>query len=361
MYIEEIINYIIYNNTTYNYGLFLLFVILGIIVGKLFNSVIKNVIKNIVKKSATKLDDIIYDSLELPLSVLVFLVFFYHGLRFINFPDYISILIYESFNVVIILSITWFLYNFVDSFFDLYIIPHVEKTENTFDDHIVRPLRKLLKLLIILFGILASLNAAGYDITTILAGLGIGGLAVALAAQDTLKNFIAGIIILVDKPFKLNEWIKIGDIEGIIEDVGLRSTKIRTFWDSLVIMPNSNIVDSSIENFSKMNKRRVLMTIGLTYDTPVEKIRKAKEILNDIIINHRGTVQPIRISFKEFGAYSLNIRVEYFIRNFGFDFYLDTIDEINLKIKEEFEKEGIEMAFPTQTIYVKNEFDDDNN
>ena len=142
-----------------------------------------------------------------------------------------------------------------------------------------------------------------------------------------------------------------------MEDVGLRSTKIRTFWDSLIIVPNASLLDANIENFSEMRKRRVLINIGLTYDTSVEQLKRAKEIIRDIIENHKATLPPTRITFKEFGDYSLNFRVEYFVRNFGFDYYLDTIDEINMKIKEELEKEGIEMAFPTQTVYLKKDGD----
>jgi len=218
---------------------------------------------------------------------------------------------------------------------------------------LLSPLKKLLKILIVILGILTALKTIGYDITALLAGLGIGGLAVALAAQDTIRNFIAGILIFVDKPFKIKDWIKFDGGEGIVEDIGVRSTKIRTFDDSLIVVPNTSLVNANIENFSEMRKRRVLVYIGLTYDTPVEKIKRAKEIIKEIIEAHPGTLPPIRITFYKFNTYSLDIRVEYFIRNFGFDYYLNTIDEINLKIKEAFDREGIEMAFPTETIYLK--------
>lgn len=353
----DILNITYFGNTLYNYIFFILFIIFGIIFGKLFNYVIKSHVKKLVGKTKTKFDDIVLDALELPIILLIFIGFFYLGLKFLVLPNTTHILLDEGIKIVVILCGTWFSINFIDDIIYYYIIPLVEKSETKFDDQIISPLRKLLKIIIIIAGFLMALKTAGYDITTLLTGLGIGGLAVALAAQDTVKNFIAGVLIFIDKPFKLHHWIKFEGGEGIVEDIGVRSTKIRTFGDSLIIVPNANLLSANIENFSEMRKRRVLMTIGLTYDTPMEKLKRAKEIIKDIIDNHKATLPPIRITFKEFGDFSLNIRVEYFIRNFGFDYYLDTIDEINMKIKEEFDKEGIEMAFPTQTVYLRKDGD----
>ncbi len=346
-----------FGNTLYNISIFFIITFLGILSGKLFNYIMKTYIKKLVGKTKTKFDDIFFESIKFPSSILIFVLFLYLAINELVLPEKLYGILYHSFEIIIILCITWFVLNFVDSVIQFYVIPHVKKTETTFDDHIIVPLRKILRIIIIILGLLMSIRAAGYDITTLLAGLGIGGLAVALAAQDTVKNFIAGVLILVDKPFSLNHWIKFNGVEGIVEDVGLRSTKIRTFGDSLIIVPNASLLDANIENFSEMRKRRVLINIGLTYDTPVEKLKKAKDIIKDIVENHNATLPPMRITFKEFGDFSLNIRVEYFIRNFGFDYYLNTIDEINIKIKEEFEKEGIEMAFPTQTVYVKKDGD----
>ncbi|AEH06014.1 mechanosensitive ion channel family protein [Methanothermococcus okinawensis] len=349
----DFLNITYFGNPFYAYIIFILFIVFGIIFGKLTNFIVKSYVKRIVGKTKTKFDDIVLNAIEHPIVILVFTGFLYFGLKFLVLPSAISILLNEAIKIVVILCMTWFAVNFVDDFINYYVIPAVEKSETKFDDQIVPPLRKLLKILIIIAGLLMGLETAGYDITTLLAGLGIGGLAVALAAQDTVKNFIAGVLIFMDKPFRLNHWIRFDGGEGIVEDVGVRSTKIRTFDDSLIIVPNANLLGANIENLSEMRKRRVLVNIGLTYDTSVEKINKAKEIIKNIIDEHNATLPPIRITFKEFGDFSLNIRVEYFIRNFGFDYYLNTIDEINMKIKEEFEKEGIEMAFPTQTVYVK--------
>ncbi|GBF35904.1 MscS family membrane protein [Methanofervidicoccus abyssi] len=351
--VMDILNTLIFKNTLYQYISFSLFVILGILLMKLYRYVIKRFLRDLVNKSRIKFDDILLDAAEFPGMIFILAASIYLGLKFLTLPDNLHTILDNSIKVVIILCSTWFALNLLDDIVEYYIQPIVEASETKFDDQLISPLRKLLKILIVILGILTALKTIGYDITALLAGLGIGGLAVALAAQDTIKNFIAGILIFVDKPFKIKDWIKFEGGEGIVEDIGVRSTKIRTFDDSLIVVPNTNLVNVNIENFSEMRKRRVLVYIGLTYDTPVEKIKKAKEIIREIIENHPGTLPPIRITFYRFNTYSLDIRVEYFVRNFGFDYYLNTIDEINFKIKEAFDRESIEMAFPTETIYIR--------
>ncbi|ACV24565.1 mechanosensitive ion channel family protein [Methanocaldococcus fervens] len=343
----------IFGNDIYNIVIFIAIIVLGVFVGKIVDVVVKNYLKKIISKTKTKFDDIILDALDVPIIVLVITAFFYFGLRFLVLPDHVFKLMDEAVKVVVILSATYFAVKFIDGIFEHYLIPLTEKTETESDEHIVKPLKKIVKILTIILGILTALSSVGYDITALLAGLGVGGLAVALAMQDTIKNFIAGILILMDKPFSINHWIKVDDVEGIVEEIGIRSTRIRTFDHTLITVPNSKLLDSAIENLTVRDRRRVLTTIGLTYNTPVEKIKKAKEIIKDIVENHPATLPPYRIHFTEYGDWSLNLRVEYFVRNISFEYFLNAVDEINLKIKEEFEKEGIEMAFPTYTVYLE--------
>ncbi|WP_423793388.1 mechanosensitive ion channel family protein [Methanocaldococcus indicus] len=328
----------------------IIIVVLGILGSLLINKIIKNYIRKLFKKTKTKLDDIILDSIDNVIVVGIVAFSIYLSLVYLNiYTDLVT----NGFKAFVILLAGYAIYRLADKIFDYYIIPYTEKTDIQLDDHIVKPLKKLTKILIIIFSILTALSSIGYDITALLAGLGIGGLAVALAMQDVIKNFIAGVLILIDKPFLIGHWIKVGDFEGIVEEIGMRTTKIRTFDKSLVIMPNYKILDSEIENFDVRDRRRVLMTIGLVYSTPPEKIRKAKEIILKIIEEHEATLPPYRVHFVKYGDWSLNLRVEYFIRNIGFDYYLNALEDINLKIKEEFEKENIEMAFPTYSIYLE--------
>uniref|UniRef100_A9A833 MscS Mechanosensitive ion channel n=1 Tax=Methanococcus maripaludis (strain C6 / ATCC BAA-1332) TaxID=444158 RepID=A9A833_METM6 len=344
-----------FGNTLYSYMIFLIFIFFGVFFGKVMYIFLNKYVRVLAGKTKTKLDDVVLDAVEIPLIIVVFVLFFKYGLNNLVLPDHLALWLNESLTVAITFAGVLFLLKIVDDIIVNYVVPIVEKSENKLDDQLVPLMRKLVKFLILIAGMLLILSNVGYNISALLAGLGIGGLAVALAAKDTIENLIAGFIIIVDRPFKLGDWIKWGGKEGIVEEVGIRSTRVRSFGDTIITVPNANIVQTEIENFSERRKRQVKATIGLTYDTPVEKVKRAKEIMENVLNDHHGVVDPIRVSFVEFGSFSLDLRVEYFVRDFGFDFFLNTKDEVNIKIKEEFEKENIEFAFPTQTVYYKKE------
>ncbi|ABR55174.1 MscS Mechanosensitive ion channel [Methanococcus vannielii SB] len=348
-----ILDVIYQGNTLHSYFIFLIFMFFGIFFGKLSYIVINKYVKTFTKKTKTKLDDIFLNAIEFPIIIVLFVIFTHYGLNNLVLQDSVYFWINESLKVALTFAGIIFTIKIVDDILLNYMLPLVEKSENKLDDQLLPIFRKLLKIFIFLSGILLILSNIGYNISALLTGLGIGGLAVALAAKDTIENFIAGILIIIDRPFTLGDWIKWGNQEGIIEEVGIRSTRIRSFGDTLITVPNARIIQAEIENFSARRKRQVKTTIGLTYDTPVEKVELAKEIIKDILTEHHGVLDPIRVSFVEFSSFSLDLRVEYFIRDFGFDFYLNTKDEVNLKIKERFNREKIEFAFPTQTIYYK--------
>jgi len=341
---------IIYGNSITNYILCISTIILSVILAKIVSRIMKN---QLTSKNDTKINDIFFSSLNDPLLVSIVIIGIYFGVKFLSLPEQISDLIHKAIGVALTLCGVVFVERFIDKSIERYLIPLAERKKRKIDDQLVNSIRKFARGVIYTFAILFILRNLGYDITTLLAGLGIGGLAVALAMQDTTKNLIAGLIIIFDKPFKLKDWIVFDGGEGIVEEIGIRSTRIRTWEDSLIIMPNSSLVDAKITNMSAMRKRRVLMTISLTYDTSAEKVRRAIEIIENILNNHEAVIEPRRVHFVEYGDWSLNLRVEYFIKNLGFDYYLNTLTEINLKIKEEFEKEGIEMAFPTYTVYLE--------
>ncbi|ADG13792.1 MscS Mechanosensitive ion channel [Methanocaldococcus infernus ME] len=339
-----------FENYIIKIGIFIFILVVGYFVS-IFVDLFLNRLEKIAEKTKNKLDDIVISAIKVPLKIIIILFFLYLGF-YLTLPIQYINLVENAIKFIFILILTYTSVKILDKLFDLYVKPIIEKTDTKLDDHLAKPLKKILKILLYLLGILTALSSIGYDITTILAGLGIGGLAVALALQDTIKNFIAGLLILADKPFIIGHWVKISDIEGIVEEIGIRSTRIRSFDETLYIIPNSKLLEEVIENLSVRDRRRVLFTIGLTYNTPPEKIKRAKEIILKIIEEHKATLPPYRVHFIEYGDWSLNLRIEYFVRNMGFDYYLNAVEEINLKIKEELEKEGIEIAFPTYTIKV---------
>ena len=222
-----------------------------------------------------------------------------------------------------------------------------------------KTLRVVLVVIVVLFVVDSVFNQ---DIGAWLAGLGIAGLAVSLAAQDSIKNLFGSVTILLDRPFGIGERIIYGGYDGVIEEIGFRSTKVRTFTGHLVTIPNSTIVNNPVENVGRRPYIRRIMDVTITYDTPREKIEQAVEILRSILeeadlrepihATINGDEFPPRVYFKDYLADSLSVQVIYWYAPPAYWDYMDHAQRLNLRIFEEFEKAGIEFAFPTQTLYL---------
>jgi len=210
-------------------------------------------------------------------------------------------------------------------------------------------------VVVIVIGAIYLLRAfSGKPLSALLAGLGIGGLAVALAAQDTLKNFFGSIMIMLDKPFNVGQRVLVEGIDGVVENIGFRSTRVRTPTGHLVTVPNEKMATNSVENIGRRPSIRRLTNITITYDTPPAKVERALEIIREILDNHEGMNPdfPPRVYFNEFNDTSLNIIMIYWFFPADYWVYMAFTEKVNLKIMRAFEKEGIEFAFPTSTTYL---------
>ncbi len=223
--------------------------------------------------------------------------------------------------------------------------------------------RKTLRAVLWIIGVLFILNSVfDQDIGALLAGLGIAGLAVSLAAQDSLKNLFGSVTIVLDRPFQIGERIVYSGYDGVIEEIGLRSTKLRTLTGHVVTIPNAKIVNDPVENIGQRPSIRRIMNVTITYDTPLEKITQAVQIIRDILEEEelREPIHPVingdefppRVYFNDYNAESLNVFVIYWYAPPAYWDYLEHAQKLNLRIFEEYEKAGIEFAFPTQTIYL---------
>ena len=219
---------------------------------------------------------------------------------------------------------------------------------------LLRPARTAIRITLVTAAVLFWLDNIGLKVSTLLAGLGVGGLAFALAAQDTLKNLLGSIMILLDKPYKVGQRIVAKGHDGIVEEIGLRSTRIRLLTGHQTTIPNDEMAKIDIENIGQRPHIRRLTNIGITYDTPPEKIEKAVEIILKILDNHEGMdpAFPPRAYFSEYQPYSLNILVLYWYHPADYWGYMKFSQEVNLQIAQEFQKEGIKFAFPTSTTYL---------
>lgn len=307
------------------------------------------------KHTRTTIDDILVASLSKPISAMAVVVGLWLAITLLplptepfDFPKLVSALLKAATVAVVV----WALMRIVDGAAE-------RARERAVDSHstmagFIPVAKNSIKTFLILVGIVVVLQNLGYSITSLLAGLGIGGLAIGLAAKDTLANLFGSLVIFIDRPFIVGDWIVVGDEEGVVEEVGLRVTRIRTFANSLITIPNSQLTTTAITNWSKMGKRRIKTTIGVTYDTPPEKIEAAVQVIRRIIQeDDRIRNDFYLVNFNNFGAYSLDIFVYCFTVTTVWAEYMQVQQEFYMKIMQEFGKLGVEFAFPTQTLHVE--------
>ncbi len=259
--------------------------------------------------------------------------------------------------LLVSVGIAYFLYRLVDVG-EYYLNQYARRTDGKLDDMLVPLFRKTFRVVIVIIaGLHIAESISGKSMSTIIAGLGLGGLAFALAAQDSIKNFFGSIMILLDKPFGVGDRISVDGFDGPVEEVGFRSTKLRTLTGHLVTVPNEKMMSSTVENIGRRPHIRRMFNVTITYDTPPDKVERAVQIIKDILDNHEGMHPnfPPRVAFNEFNDASLNIAVFYWFHPPDYWAFLDFSQRVNMRILRAFEEEGIEFAFPTQTIYLAND------
>ncbi len=267
-------------------------------------------------------------------------------------PESVRATIDRVFLAILTLLIIYLLARAVDAMVAILKV-RAAKTPSPLDDQLVPLGGKVIKGFIWGIGLLLFLqNVLDYNISSLIAGLGVGGVAIAFAAQDTIANIFGAVMIFVDRPFKVGDAVSLEGYEGAIETIGLRSTRVRTWDGTLVIIPNKTVAATNITNLAARPTRRTNFTIGLVYDTPTEKLERALAILRDVMATHPSTAES-RAYFNRFGDFSLNILVQHWCNVMDYEIYLRSMEEMNLAIKGRFEEEEIEFAFPTQTIQMK--------
>lgn len=246
----------------------------------------------------------------------------------------------------------WYLNKLIDNLTMIW-MAKASETADTFDDQLVPVVRQGSKLFVYVIGGLTMAQALNYNVTSLLAGVGLGGAAIALASKDTIANVFGSFVIFVDRPFQVGDWVEIDGQEGTIEEVGLRTTRIRTFANSLITLPNSTLTTAPINNWSRMKKRRIKLTIGVTYGSTADQIDKAVKALRDVLANDERVMQDFYlVNFNNFGPYSLDIFVYAFTKTTRWDQYMQVRQEILIKFMYAIQELELEFAFPTQTLHV---------
>lgn len=335
-----------------------LWLLLGVILRKIFEFILDNYIRRITKKTTFTWDDDLLDGVERPAGFIFLMTFF--RISYTNLQLSVTVNLYLSniLDAAISIGFVWLFYNLADVFAK-YLTVITSKTENKLDDQLVPLIRKTLRFFVVVMGVIMILQNNGYNVASLIAGLGIGGLAVALAAKDTLANFFGSITIFADRPFKIGDWIVVGGVEGTVEEVGFRTTRVRTFYNSLVSVPNSQIATTDIDNYGMRQYRRLKTVLNLTYSTTPEQMEAFVEGLKAIVKANKNFRQDFyEIHFNAFGAHSLDVLVYVFFDVPDWSTELQQRHNFLLEVLRLAQEVGVEFAFPTQTLHVDSFYKD---
>jgi small-conductance mechanosensitive channel len=317
---------------------------------KLFKrGVIKNLGK-LAEKTTTDFDDLLAQILQSIGAWFYVFVSLAVAVQFIQQPEMLKKVLFYIALVVVVYAIVKAIQQVIDYGFQRGMKQRLEE-DPRFDVSVVRLLSKFAKGAVWIVAALLVVQNLGYDITALVAGLGIGGIAIAFALQGVLSDMFASFSIYMDRPFQTGDFIIVGDVMGTVKHIGIKSTRIESLWGEEIVVSNKDLTEARVKNYKRMENRRIVFEFGVTYQTPSAKLRKIPEIVKKIIEGIE-LADLDRVHWKNFGDSALNFEIMYQVHTADYNEYMDVQQEINLQLKERLEKEGIEFAYPTQTIYV---------
>lgn len=306
-------------------------------------------IKHLAKKTSLKLDDVIVSVLENVGNGFFTAVSLFTAVQHMQLPSVLHTLIRAFFLLMIVREVV----NLLEKVSLYFISARLSmSTEQEEERGVSAAMSIAIRVVLWSVGLLLILSNLGFNVTSLVAGLGIGGLAVSLALQKVFEDVFSSFAILLDKPFEEGDYIVLGDQSGDVMKIGLKTTRIKTLQGEELVVSNTELTSTRINNFKKLRQRRIVFTVGATYETPVEKLKKGVEIIRTIIENEPKT-ELDRVHMKEMGDFSLNYEAVYYVNDNEYSTYCEVQQDINFSILEQFEAEGIGIAYPTQTVYVE--------
>ena len=338
-------------NTISTYLLFLLLFLAGVVVVRIVELIVLKRLSAWAKKTKTTVDDFLVEMTKKTVLPLLYYLVFYISVRVL----YLGKSAKKAFDIIGITLLTVFVIRFVIALINYVLLRYwMRKEEDEAKKRTVKAIMPVVRVVLWGVGITFLLDNLGIKISTVIAGLGIGGIAVALAAQAILGDLFSYFAILFDKPFEIGDFIVIDNFMGNVEHVGIKTTRIRSLTGEQLVFSNTDLTNSRVRNYKRMERRRVLFRIGVTYDTSLENLKAIPGIIRGIIESIEDTLVD-RVHFASFGDYSLIFEVVYYVLSSDYGKYMDIQQKINLRIMEEFGKRGIEFAFPTQTVYLESQ------
>src|ERR1051325_2563520 len=330
----------------------LLYIFLAFYVSKFLDYLTRVWLKKWTAKTKTQLDDLLLGLLNGPVKVIAFVIFLNIGLGVFNWPALANKILNKGLQVIVAATVTYATLKLIDLLMGYWRQRSVAEADRTFDEQLFPIIRKSLKMFVVVVAVLVTSQNLGFDITAAIAGLSVGGLALGLAAQDTVANLFGAVAIFIDKPFRIGDRIQLESVDGMVETIGLRSTRLRNLDGHLITIPNKTMGNATITNITRRPNIKTVMDIGITYDTPAEKVKRALQILKEVYKDHPQTFDCL-ISFNKFADSALNLQVVHWWNSTDYKEYLAGMQGMNLAVKERFDAEGIGFAFPTRTLYVK--------
>jgi MscS family membrane protein len=331
-----------------------LFVVLlvGLVIRKVIQLIVKNRVRDLVEKLGQRWATRLVEVFASPGATLAMALLLRLSYPVLGLPVDAVLVLQVAVRLMVAVSVVWASYRLVDVAADR-MAERAANTDSKLDDQLVPLVRKTLKLFVVIAGVLFVLQNLNVNVGALLAGLGIGGVAVALAAKDTIANFFGSIMIFADRPFQIGDAVTVGDVEGVVEEVGFRSTRIRTFSNSLVTVPNAKFMEANIDNRGRRIYRRTNTTLNLTYDTTPEQMQAFVEGIRAIIAANPYTRKDLyEVHMSGFGAHSLDVMLYFFLRTDTWSEELQQRHNVYLEIMRLAGELKVEFAFPTQTVHV---------
>lgn len=351
---NKIIHYIFWGNTILQYAIAAATIILAWIILKLIRKRLLGLLRRLTAKSQTNFDDLVVDVAEKFVLPYVYLVINYSIIKTLTLSPGVTKIITAAMMVIT----TYFGVRLINFLLQRSVVGYMtQKNEAPERIKQVSSMLMLVKALMWGIGLITLADNLGYDVTTVLAGLGVGGIAIALAAQNILGDLFSYFVIFFDKPFEIGDFITVDKNSGVVEKIGIKTSHVRSLDGQQLVMPNAEMVKSVIQNFKRLERRRVVFNIGVIYSTPSRKLKTIPTIISDIIKGEEQTTFD-RAHLKGFGDFSIDFEIVYYVESPDYLLYMNIHQSVCLHIFEQFENEKIEFAFPTQTLFVNHQSDE---
>ncbi len=349
---NEILKQVYFDNTVERWLLaFGIALALSIILNILNRQLIKH-FKSYTNRTHTDFDDLLVELLRKTSFVLIIVFSLLIGSLFLNINEFILSIRKHLVIIALITQIGFWADGIISYYIKKKTRDEAFKTGSKITQ--LKAIGLLVKILVWIIVVIFIISNLGFNVTTLITGLGIGGIAIALALQNVLGDVIASLSIIFDKPFEVGDYIAVDNLSGDVMDIGLKTTRVKSLSGEELIFSNNDLLKSRIKNYRKMKERRIVFTLGFVYETPYEKLEKIPEFIKDIITEEPNT-RFDRAHFFSYGDFSLNYQIVYFVLSSNYTQYMDAQHGINLKIFKKFQDEGIDFAYPTQTLLVNKE------